>query len=243
MRCGLWSWTNHLDNADVAVSSESAILPSSNLFDPRVAKVWRADGATSASATLTLGSPGEIAIIGAFGLNAASLTIRLDGVAVLTAVPPDPDYHQVVAVLDPPVTASQFKAELIGGDPQAEAGRFWGGPIDWEPSFNFTDGASVGPVDLSTKVVADRSGCVFGRLNKRIRRVSVGYDMIYLDELHGPVRVLQSFVGTLRQVVFIPDPAGDIIRDPVLAYQTELNPTQYFTHRRAQAAFALQEAG
>ena len=67
--------------------------------------------------------------------------------------------------------------------------------------------------------------------------------MVYLDELHGPVRVLQNFIGTMRQLVFVPDPAGDIIRDPIIGYQTELSPTQYFVHRRAQAAFALQEAG
>lgn len=252
-----WSWNNAIDAPGTLLSSTvGSAIPTANLLDPRVGRIWRA-GATSATLNVQLPVTAAISLIGIFGHNRAGLgpiTLSLGsmaGTSDLWTVTFDPSIYgrQAVFVLRDedgalaPVSAAFASVSVAGGAPM-EIGRIWLGTADWASAYGHSpDGSSWKGEDLSRRSRTSRSGAFLIDRGARRRSFTANYELLGEGEYAGTLLEMDER-GLAQQMLFVPDPGVyDPHRFSVLGYLDDLPATNWRTLMTAGRAITITEAG
>lgn len=256
----LWSWHNAVDAAGVIISSSTGSagdLGTSNIRDPRVARVWRA-GDMPVTLSIQL-SGGAVSVVGLFGVNFSELgivTVKLGttaGSGDLFEEELDPSLvsldRQAVFVLRDgdgalaPVSASYVTIEAATGAPM-EIGRVWVGGADWTPTRSHTyDGTGWGYDDLSAVSRTPRSGAYLIDRGERRRRFTAAYRSLAPAD-YGTSLPLMDREGLARQMLFVPtEGTYDAHEFAVLGYLSEMPSTEWRTLLLAERSITISEAG
>lgn len=226
------SWINRLDAASFQASSEATRLTAANLANADRWRLWRTSGAVDAYVDIDFGAAYAIGVVGLFGLNgwAAGDTIRLrldavtPGAGVLldtTAIAAGvvEGYDQYLYVLAASVNARYLRingnAASLSAQGYFQMRRAWAGPLV-TLARNFDWGIKRGRRQGTEIARPRRTGAEFVDPGIRPRTISLelntasAADAVQLAELD---RVAGDGAS---QVLLIPNPAGDLARDPIL---------------------------
>lgn len=264
---------NWADYAAVAASAEVPTLPVSNLLDPVLARPWRVTGTTTATVTLTWGSPVTLDLVALAGINRDKIQ-RLDRVARL-AVDTSADSWRVIArnsagvsLYDSGTVAQNYRPEVgvavlrFGGpvlvsslaltvtyasttaDGYFDLGRLWAGQ-GRQLTSNISYGWSRTLTDNSKVTTAPLSGVE--QIDERYQRRKLSFTCDWLTVAEAAIfrDEIERVAGTARQLLCLPEPAGDLARDAVIGRLTEVSPLnepQFVMGRAFSKAFELMES-
>jgi hypothetical protein len=213
----------------IAASAEVATLPASNITHPVVQKPWRAL-ITTPTLDIDFGADVDIDALGMFGLTMiAGDTVQhkfssvsqgagevLDTGSINCGVVDG--FFQHVYLPNATLTARYwtivFNATSRVAAGYMDVGRVWAGEL-WEPDINFSYGWGWGWVDTRDVPRAKRSGVEFPSEGATYRKISVTYEQLSESE-SDEAEETDRLCGRHKQLLFIPDPAGDLFRGPIL---------------------------
>lgn len=216
---GIIAWENLADVGAIEASSELTTLPSSNLIDPQVVKVWRTADSSAPYIILNNFTPKAFQLIAMMGVNlsnSSSIRVRAsnldpsvtssllyDSGVVSSGV--DSRFKSFVFMTPDEVTATYVRIDLsdIEALPYFQAGRLFVGPM-WSPAVNYIYGWSRSIVDLS-KRSQGRGGQIFVDVNNIQRVFSISYDFLTEEECVEGFLEIDRVIGLRKDVLVLLD--------------------------------------
>lgn len=235
----LLSYVNLADTVSIlAANGVTSSLPASNLQDPVVARVWRANALGATTLDLDFGSAQPIGVVAVFGLTAAAsdtVVVSLSNLSrggfevfmsAITLTGFDPNYGQFLKYFATPLSARYVRVSFVVPSRVSlgyvDVGRLWVGsyPV---LSRNISVGGTEQFEDPSSVTTGTKSGIDW--IDVRPMRRRRGFSFVAGSAADRDVlRDLQRVAGIKGQILFAPDPTDDWGHQMILGRLVSLQP-------------------
>jgi hypothetical protein len=232
MSNALISYNNLADSASLTASSQSLLLPVSNIQNPHVVRRWRGNDGTTDFFVADFGALTSIDTVAVLGITGTQIRIRVSSVDSTGAagdifdggsVSVDQNYLSSICLITSVVTGRYLRVDISTTGAFVEAGRLFAG-LKTKFSYNYTAGWKRTWVDPSTRTkTLSGQTQIFQRPSYRTYDVS--FDFITQSDRDGFVEAIDMVNSLKTDVLFVSNPASaNLSRDSVWGLMTTLTP-------------------